>query len=157
MISCFLFFTLFYSLSFGLRPPPNIKTLFSVPSSSHSLMENTSYAGTNFHDWRNMGKTGLDMRHGPDLAEISPFYNSDGNVSIDKLQYIQLCQRLIKTLECDSRSIYTKLAILDYFSFLFPEDIDVLDTVNNHVTEFRLMEGGLLDDWNFDEFNISDF
>jgi hypothetical protein len=104
-----------------------------------------------------MGKTGLDMRHGPDLAEISPFYNSDGNVSIDKLQYIQLCQRLIKTLECDSRSIYTKLAILDYFSFLFPEDIDVLHTVNNHVTEFRLMEGGLLDDWNFDEFNISDF
>ena len=109
MISCFLFFTLFYSLSFGLRPPPNIKTLFSVTSSSHNLMENTSYAGANFHDWRNMGKTGLDMRHGPDLAEISPFYNSDGNVSIDKLQYIQLCQRVVKTLECDKRSIYTKL------------------------------------------------
>ena len=145
------------SISYGLRSYPNFKTLFSIPYSSHSLMENTSYVDANFYDWRNMAKTGLDMRYGPDLAEISPFYNSDGNVSIDKLQHIQLCQRIVKTLECDSRSIYTKLAILHYFSFLFPPGKEYLDFYSNSVTETRITEGGLLDDWEFDEFDISDF
>ena len=27
----------------------------------------------------------------------------------------------------------------------------------NKVTDIRLLEGGLLDDWDFDEFDISDF
>ena len=157
-ISVILLFSALNSFfSWGFIPPNQLKTYFSTTDSSHNLLENSSDVTNIYFNWKNMRNTGLDMRHGPDLAEISPFYNSDGNISIDRLSHIQLCQKIVKTLECDSIAYHTKLSILKHFHFLFPEESEPLNTVNNHVTEYRVMEGGLLDDWNFDEFNISDF
>ena len=75
----------------------------------------------------------------------------------DKLHHYQMCQRLTKTLECDSKSLYTKLALIDYFFFLFPPGKESINYYGNEVTDIRLLEGGLLDDWDFDEFDISDF
>ena len=144
-------------LSWGFINPTQFKTYFSTTGSSHNLLENSSDVTNTCFNWKNMRNSGLDMRHGPDLAEISPFYNSDGNISIDRLSHIQLCQKIVKTLECDSIAYPTKLAILKHFHFLFTGEMETLNTDNNDVTEHRIMAGGLLDDWNFDEFNISDF
>lgn len=149
-------FLLTPTFSFSLRTNPYVIGIRLEDISSHHILQN-NISDPNFTYWERATNTGLDMRHGIDLAEVSPFYNSDGNVSIDKLHYLQMCQRLLKTLECDSKSIYTKLALIDYFFFLFPLGKESINYYGNDVTDIRLLEGGLLDDWDFDEFDISDF
>ena len=158
MVYNFLLFIFLFTPTFvfNLRTTPNIINIRLGDIPSHHILQN-NISDPNFTYWERATNTGLDMRHGIDLAEVSPFYNSDGNVSIDKLHYFQMCQRLLKTLECDSKSIYTKLALIDYFFFLFPLGKESINYYGNDVTDIRLLEGGLLDDWDFDEFDISDF
>lgn len=135
----------------GRRYPQRLVLLGqSLEENSNEILQiNNSHL--DFHEWRNLSRSGLDMRHGIDLAEVGPFYPADGGISVYKLAYLQDCLRLLTALNSDSLSILQKAQLIHLHSHLFPPNNEHLDS-SDEITGTRLFEGGLLDDWNF---NIS--
>ena len=108
-------------------------------------------SNSTFHEWINMGKTGIDMRYGPDLAEAGPYFRADDGLSIADLRFLRDKFLLFHALRNPALSIIQKQQMIEYNRHLFPYPSE---WSSQDVTGLDICEGGLMDDWNFDNFDV---
>ncbi len=159
LISMFFFFLSFTSPMFfntgrghiimlNTGPPYKLGNM-PVPISNSMLDINQS--NSTFNDWRIMERTGLDMRYGPDLAEAGPYFRADDGLSIADLRFLRDKFVFLQTLRNPNLPLHQKIQLIEYNRHLFPPH---LDWSLDDVTGTDLHQGGLLNDWNFDNFDV---
>tara|TARA_Y200000002_G_scaffold366908_1_gene358365 strand:+ start:1546 stop:2133 length:588 start_codon:yes stop_codon:yes gene_type:complete len=138
-----------YLIMSNTRPPYLQLGKMPVPMSDSVL--DIEPSNSTFHEWRNMGRSGLDMRYGPDLAEAGPYFRADDGLSIADLRFLRDKFLLFHALRNPALSIIQKQQMIEYNRHLFPYPPE---WSSQDVTGLDIHEGGLMDDWNFGCFDV---